>query len=94
VRLRVSKPDLERPYRIPFNTIGCCLLLVPPILATCIVLLLASFITYAYALATILAALAIYKVRSPIEVNYDFVDSSDTTVETPDEESAVEIVAT
>lgn len=94
MKLRVSKPDLERPYRVPFNTLGCCLLLVPPILLTGVVLLLASFATYAYALATILLALVIYKLRTPFDVDYDFVASSEAPSESSGEESPVEEIAT
>lgn len=88
VRLRVSKPDLERPYRIPFNTVGCCLLLVPPVGLTVVVMLLASFATYGYAIVTIFMALLIYGLRLPQTiVEYDIVASSETNTHSLDEEN-------
>jgi hypothetical protein len=31
VKLRISHPDLQRPYRIPVNTVGACLILIGPL---------------------------------------------------------------
>lgn len=40
IKLRVSHRDMHRPYEIPLDTVGVCLLLLP---ATSFVLLLAAF---------------------------------------------------
>lgn len=31
IKLRISRPDLHRPFRIPINTVGCCIMLIPPL---------------------------------------------------------------
>lgn len=51
-KLRISKPDLERPYRIPLNTIGCALFFFPAIAATLVVMSLATYATFMFALGS------------------------------------------
>jgi amino acid transporter len=46
VKLRVSQPNLVRPYRIPLDTFGCILLFSPSIVLTLLVLGMAGTRTY------------------------------------------------
>ena len=62
VKLRVSQPDLHRPYRIPLGTFGCCLLFALPVIMTLIVMSLASWSTLVFSLAVNGVGLAIYRV--------------------------------
>ena len=50
MKLRISKPDIERPYRIPLNTFGYMCLFAPTILLTLLVLGLATYTTYIFVL--------------------------------------------
>lgn len=90
IKLRICKPDIERPYRIPLGTTGCILLLIPPTIMTTVVILLASFATYAYAAVTVVIALVIYKIRRR-EIDggdYDIVNN-DVEVATEEEATAL-----
>jgi hypothetical protein len=93
IKLRICKPDLERPYRIPLGTTGCVILLIPPMLMTTVVMLLASYVTYVYAGATVVVASIIYNWcrREIADGDYDLVDSRDEEV---GEEEEVEAAAT
>ena len=51
IKLRISKPNVERPYKIPLGTVGCAILFAPSILLTLLVLSLATYATYAFVLA-------------------------------------------
>lgn len=85
VKLRISNPNLDRPYRIPLSTVGCCLLLVPPITMTIIVVLLASFATYAYAIATIAVAILVYRIRlRQGDIKYNVVVETEDLVDNPE----------
>ncbi|KAG5398249.1 hypothetical protein IGI04_020063, partial [Brassica rapa subsp. trilocularis] len=42
VKLRIKKPDLNRPYRVPLNTFGTLLLCLPPSLLVILVMVLAA----------------------------------------------------
>lgn len=48
IKLRISEPDIERPYRIPLNTFGCVLLITPACLFLFYLMLIASKMTYVY----------------------------------------------
>lgn len=45
IRLRVKKPDLHRPYRVPLETFGVTLLCMPPVVLLVLVMCLASLRT-------------------------------------------------
>jgi len=62
-KLRVSRPDLERPYKIPLGTFGCVIFFLPTVLATLLVMSLATYWTYAFSLATWISGYALYKMR-------------------------------
>lgn len=46
IKLRISNPDLERPYKIPLSTLGCILFFSPSVLLTLLILALAANATY------------------------------------------------
>lgn len=43
VELRRSRPDLHRPYKIPLDTTGCCLLVAFPLLFLVVICAFSSF---------------------------------------------------
>lgn len=48
IKLRITDADVERPFKLPFNTFGCILFVVPPTLICCFLLISASKMTYVY----------------------------------------------
>lgn len=46
VKLRIKKPDLHRPYKIPVGTVGAVLICIPPTFLIVIVMCLASLRTF------------------------------------------------
>ncbi|PSS02650.1 Polyamine transporter like [Actinidia chinensis var. chinensis] len=46
IKLRISKPDLSRPYRVPLQTVGATMLCLPPAILLVLVMCLASVKTY------------------------------------------------
>uniref|UniRef100_A0A1D1YDZ6 Polyamine transporter PUT1 n=1 Tax=Anthurium amnicola TaxID=1678845 RepID=A0A1D1YDZ6_9ARAE len=42
IKLRIKHPTAPRPYRIPLGTVGCILMLIPPTILICVVLILSS----------------------------------------------------
>lgn len=59
-KLRISKPDLVRPYRIPMNTFGCGLLFLPTVLLTIVILCLANVATYAMFSGVVVSGLFVF----------------------------------
>eukprot|EP00977_Amphora_coffeiformis_P026257 scaffold25204_cov193-Amphora_coffeaeformis.AAC.2 len=45
IKLRISKPDVPRPFRVPLGTTGCILALIPTVLTILLVMALASYRT-------------------------------------------------
>jgi amino acid transporter len=60
VQLRIKRPDLPRPFRIPLNTTCCILALVPTFFFTILVLALADYATYVFALVVNASGLVLY----------------------------------
>lgn len=46
IKLRIKRPDLSRPYRVPLQTFGATMLCLPPALLLILVMCLASARTY------------------------------------------------
>lgn len=59
LKLRITRPDLERPYRIPLNTVGCFILFTPPIVLTLLVLCLSTYSTFIFVACTNVAGLLV-----------------------------------
>uniref|UniRef100_A0A7S2Y9F4 Amino acid permease/ SLC12A domain-containing protein n=1 Tax=Entomoneis paludosa TaxID=265537 RepID=A0A7S2Y9F4_9STRA len=64
IKLRISRPDLERPYRIPLSTVGCFILFIPSLTAILIVIALASSETYMFSIAVNALGLLIFSTRA------------------------------
>lgn len=66
IKLRISQPHVERPYRIPLNTFGCILLLTPTFIVTFLVLCLSTYTTYAFVICSNIIGLLVFygKTRS------------------------------
>ncbi|KAL3915587.1 MAG: hypothetical protein SGILL_005579, partial [Bacillariaceae sp.] len=60
VKLRMSKPQVHRPFRIPFGTAGCIALLSLPVTATLAVILVASYKTLAFSVVVNLIGVLLY----------------------------------
>jgi amino acid transporter len=45
IKLRISKPDVDRPFKVPLGTLGCAIALIPTIAAVLFVIALASYTT-------------------------------------------------
>ena len=90
-KLRISRPDLERPYRIPLSTFGCCIFFFPTIVATLLVMSLATYTTYYFAFGSWITGYIVYvakrqsELSMPVDGNtYEHVagESLETTDET------------
>jgi amino acid transporter len=62
VKLRVKKPDLVRPYRIPVGTTGAAVMCAPPVVLITTVMCLASARTVLINAVVIVAGVALYYV--------------------------------
>jgi len=62
-KLRVSRPSLERPYRIPLSTLGCALFFFPTIVSTVFVMSLATYATYYFSLVACIIGYLLYAAR-------------------------------
>jgi len=62
-KLRISRPNIERPYRIPLNTLGCTIFFFPTIVTTLLVMSLANFNTYYFALGSWITGLLVYATK-------------------------------
>ncbi|KAI8027696.1 putative polyamine transporter [Camellia lanceoleosa] len=60
VRLRIKKPDLSRPYRVPVQTFGATMLCVPPALLLVLVMSLASARTYLVSSCVVIVGMFLY----------------------------------
>ncbi|KAL3538815.1 hypothetical protein ACH5RR_002181 [Cinchona calisaya] len=60
IRLRIKKPDLHRPYKVPLETLGAVLLCLPPAFLLVLVMFLASFRTYVVSGAVMIIGFLLY----------------------------------
>ncbi|BBH09673.1 Amino acid permease family protein [Prunus dulcis] len=60
IKLRVKKPDLHRPYKVPFQTFGATMLCLPPALLLVLVMCLASLRTFFVSGCVIIAGVLLY----------------------------------
>lgn len=60
IRLRIKKPDLHRPYKVPLQTFGATMLCLPPALLLVLVMCLASLRTYFVSGAVIILGFLLY----------------------------------
>ncbi|KAI4367125.1 hypothetical protein MLD38_022896 [Melastoma candidum] len=60
LRLRIKKPELHRPYRVPLQTLGATMLCLPPSSLLVLVMCLASLKTFMVSGAVLLAGFLLY----------------------------------
>lgn len=58
--LRIKKPDLQRPYKVPFQTFGATMLCLPPAFLLVLVMSLASLRTFFVSGAVIILGVLLY----------------------------------
>ena len=62
IRLRLKKPDLHRPYKVPLRTFGVVMLCLPPALMLVLVMCLASLRTFFVSGAVIVVGFVLYPI--------------------------------
>jgi amino acid transporter len=67
IKLRISRPNLERPWRIPLNTFGCILLFTPTFLITFLVLGLSTYSTFIFTICTNAVGMLVFKAKERSE---------------------------
>ncbi|XP_022726063.1 probable polyamine transporter At3g19553 [Durio zibethinus] len=60
IKLRIKKPDLHRPYRVPLHTFGVTMLCLPPALLLVLVMCLASVKTFIVSGIVIIIGILLY----------------------------------
>lgn len=65
IKLRISRPDLHRPWRVPLNTFGCIVCLIPTFVFTILILALATPGTYLFCFVTNVFGVGLYLGRQP-----------------------------
>jgi amino acid transporter len=63
IKLRITRPDLHRPWRVPLSTLGCILALIPTFVLTIAVLGLATYTTFLFSIAANLVGLLAFAAR-------------------------------
>jgi len=64
IKLRISKPDDPRPYRVPFQTtFGCILFITPGCIMIVLLLFMASYTTYLYFILFCFIGVVFYHVQ-------------------------------
>ena len=84
IKLRISQPDKERPFRVPLNTVGCIILLTPTFAVTLLLLGLATYNTYIFVFCTNIVGLLVFygKTRSEHAKEEECTETHPTTMET------------
>lgn len=67
IKLRITNPDLYRPYRIPLQTFGVTVLCLPPSLLLILVMCLASFKTFVVSVIVIVLGFFFYLMLVPMK---------------------------
>lgn len=60
IKLRIKKPDLHRPYKVPLGTFGVTMLCVPPSILLVLVMCLASLRTFLVSGTVIILGFLLY----------------------------------
>ncbi|PRQ25024.1 putative amino acid/polyamine transporter I [Rosa chinensis] len=79
VKLRIQHPNLPRPYKIPFGTIGAILMCIPPTVLIFVVIALASLKIMAISVAAVIVGFVLQPCVEYIKKKrwYDFSRNSD-----------------
>ncbi|CAN6544447.1 unnamed protein product [Malus baccata var. baccata] len=93
IKLRVKKPDLHRPYKVPLETFGATMLCLPPALLLVLVMCLASLKTFFVSGAVIMFGVLLYlllvQAKDRKWVRFDGEQPAETPIHCPDGHSAV-----
>lgn len=60
IKLRINKPELHRPYKVPLQTFGASMLCLPPTILLVLVMCLASLKTYVVSVAVMIVGFFLY----------------------------------
>lgn len=60
IKLRIKKPELHRPYKVPLQTFGAAMLCLPPTILLVLVMCLASLKTYLVSVAVMIVGFFLY----------------------------------
>uniref|UniRef100_A0A0D6R609 Amino acid permease/ SLC12A domain-containing protein n=1 Tax=Araucaria cunninghamii TaxID=56994 RepID=A0A0D6R609_ARACU len=60
IRLRVNRPTMPRPYKIPLGTVGATLMCIPPAVLLCLVLVVASLKVMLVSIGAIIIGFLLY----------------------------------
>lgn len=60
IKLRIKKPDLHRPYKVPLETYGATMMCLPPVFLLLLVMCLASLKTFIVSGIVIILGFALY----------------------------------
>ena len=63
IKLRMARPDLPRPWRVPLGTMGCIMALIPTIIMLTVIMSLATPATYVFSIGTNLVGLLVYRAK-------------------------------
>ncbi|KAK4401772.1 putative polyamine transporter [Sesamum angolense] len=86
IKLRIKRPDLHRPYKIPLETFGATILCLPPVSLLILVMCLASPKTYLVSGAVIILGFALYPALIHAK-NQKWIDfSTDVTLRSSDDD--------
>jgi amino acid transporter len=69
LHLRIARPDLPRPFKIPIGTLGMSLLLALPMLFICVVVYFSSFVALTLSVLLCLMGVAMYHLLQLAKVN-------------------------
>lgn len=62
IKLRITKPHLQRPYKVPLETFGAAMLCLPPTVLLVLVMCLASLQTYLVSGAVMIVGFVLYPI--------------------------------
>jgi amino acid transporter len=67
IKLRISRPELDRPYRVPLNTFGCLVIFTPPVFFTVAILCMADYATLVFCFFVNMLGLIIFVAKQRSE---------------------------
>ncbi|KAG8368466.1 hypothetical protein BUALT_Bualt15G0048300 [Buddleja alternifolia] len=86
IKLRIKKPDLHRPYKVPLETFGATMLCLPPVILLVLVMSLASLRTFLVSGAVIILGFALYPALNHAKERRWFEFSTDVITLTPSDD--------
>jgi len=64
IKLRLRKHDRPQPFRVPLNTLGCILMLVPGVLTMLVMFLSSNYLTLIYSIVFLILGLVIFSLQN------------------------------